>query len=277
MKAFLSGYYRRPISISETYVIAECVACGTLFQRDVPCEDLLNELYDVWIAPRQPEDDRGYAFDVQHPALSRDGHELMSAAAHLGIPLDQMVVLDWGMGWAGWARVAASLGCRAHGYDIAQSRQDLAATYGVAPDNASYDFINTEQFLEHSTDPRGIVEQLAGKLKPGGILKISVPGQAKVREVLADISCGRASLSDRRLMPLHPLEHLNCFSREALTRIGAPFGLRPVRPGWLARYAFIGHRGALDLADPRRTAKELIRPWYQWHSRTNSYIWLRKL
>ena len=38
-----------------------------------------------------------------------------------------------------------------------------------------YDFINTEQVLEHVVDPYSVINLLASLLKDNGILKISVP------------------------------------------------------------------------------------------------------
>ncbi|NBC36220.1 methyltransferase domain-containing protein [Novosphingobium sp. FSY-8] len=276
LRGYLSAYYARDVAVAGAYCALECATCATLYQRDVGNGPLLSDLYDQWMPPSRPEEDAGYRYDVTNPAASRDGHEIMVASAYLGVPLGAMHTLDYGMGWAGWARVARALGCVSHGYDLADSRMAHAAAHGILPDNGRYHFINTEQVMEHIEDPVALVGELAGKLRPGGVLKISVPAQDGVRAELARLAAGGDRVNAAGLMPLHPLEHVNAFSREGLARLGAMHGLALVRPGLATRYAFLRHAGAMDWADLPRVAKEMVRPVWQWVSPRNTYVWLQK-
>lgn len=279
--AFLVDYFNIDPAIlaGARYRVARCEACSTMFQSEVGNDALLTQLYSDWVFQiAHPEDDAMYDHDVHHPRLSRDGHEVMVAAAFLGKPLAALHTLDYGMGWACWSRIAQMLGCQSFGYDIADARMAFAERHGVRTDIAgrTFDFINTEQVLEHLTDPAGAVERLAAMLNPGGVLKISVPSQGSVAQTLDRLASGQPSVRHDEIMPLLPLEHVNSFSVAGLGRIGARFGLRPVRPNYRQRFAFLGHPGALDPRKPARVVKELVRPWYQWRNPTNLYVWLRK-
>lgn len=265
------------------YQLDECQTCGTIYQAQVGERELLTELYSKWISRTEPpENDPGYVFDVANPLKSRDGHEIMAAASFVDVPLSRMQVLDYGMGWASWSRIAVQLGCNTFGTDLADERIEFARKHGITPlrdteiGERRFHFINTEQSMEHLTDPASVVKRLAGALQPGGILKISVPSNRGVEPLLKRLNAGQPTVTHAEIMPVHPLEHVNCFTREGLARLGRRFGLKPVTPGMVDRFAFLRRRGSLAWNQPKRLAKELVRPWYQFHNPRNLYVWLRK-
>lgn len=276
ISTFINDYYREQLELPGEYRIECCSQCGTMYQAEVGGPALLDRLYSEWIKAIEPEGDANFMWDVAHPAMSRDGHELMAASSFLRVPLSQMVTLDYGAGWAGWARVAKSLGCKSHGFDLAPDRQEMAERQGIAADDSRYHFINTEQVMEHVTDPAALVAELSGKLLPGGILKISMPSNRGAKATLARLSGGQESVTHDEIMPILPLEHVNCFSRQGLRKLGGRFGLREVRPSYVDRFAFLRRKGTLDFASPKRLAKELARPFIQWRNPSNLYVWLQK-
>ena len=54
-------------------------------------------------------------------------------------------------------------------------------------------------------------------------------------------------------------------------------GLEQVRPDLASEFAFLRYRGSLRLTRPGKMAKELVRPLWQWRSRSNIYLWLHKV
>ena len=283
---FVADYYgiRPSVLAAGEYRLEQCRDCGTFFQADVGDAVLLSDLYTHWVLQTEDPETANpiYAEDVQRPELSRDGHEIMAAASFLGLPLAQLVTLDYGMGWALWARIAARLGCQSHGSDLSGPRMAFARTHGIKtvadeeiqPD--TYHFINTEQVLEHVPDPAAIVSRLAVALRPGGILKISVPSARGVEALLARLGAGQTQISYEEVMPVIPLEHVNCYTPRALKALGGRFGLSPVRPGFRHLYAFLRHPGSVDPRLPRKAVKELIRPIYQYRNPANLYIWMKR-
>jgi len=85
-----------------------------------------------------------------------------------------------------------------------------------------FEFINCEQVLEHVSDPVATVAQLAQSLVRGGYLRIAVPDGARVSRIARSASfvIGKNAV--------HPLEHVNCFTKKTLMRLGASAGLAPL-------------------------------------------------
>src|SRR5690349_7663374 len=110
---------------------------------------------------------------MAHPLESRDAHGIISAAAFLQKRPADLLTLDHGMGWAMWARVARTLGCRSHGTELSFTRAQFAREHGIdvlptdAAPEGQFDFINTDQVMEHLPQVRPTVERLAGALRPG--------------------------------------------------------------------------------------------------------------
>lgn len=258
------------------YRVEKCAECATLFQGEVGSPDFLHTLYSEWLDNEADPEAAfaDYRFDMAHPLLSRDAHEIMAISTHLKVPLGDLVLLDFGMGWGSWARTAAQLGCQSHGNDLDEKRMRYVADRGVRTiqfdeiDGLGAHFINTEQVMEHLPDPADAMATLVKGLRPGGILKISVPAPNGIEAALRS-----GGLTKENIMPLSPLEHLNCFNRRSLALLAERFGLRPVRPSYAARYAFLGQKRALDLRHPRHAAKALVRPVVQYRSRSNLYAW----
>jgi 2-polyprenyl-3-methyl-5-hydroxy-6-metoxy-1,4-benzoquinol methylase len=283
--AYLRSYYGKDTSplAGGMYDLAECGRCALIFQRHVGDREFLNELYTNWLkGDGNPERDPTYNADLRDPLSSRDGHELVAAAAYLGKPLAQLRTLDYGMGWALWARISLALGCHSYGSDLAENRMAFARQAGVKPvteaeiPDQCYDFINCEQVFEHVPDPAGLARRMAGALAPGGILKISVPSGERASETLNLLERGASQWTRDRLMPIHPLEHINCFRNQTIGALAARSGLREVRPGLTTRYAFLLRPGSLDVSRPRKLLKELARPVWQFRSRSNLYRWLQR-
>jgi SAM-dependent methyltransferase len=185
------------------------------------------------------------------------------------------------MGWAMWARVAQLLGCKSYGTELSLPRVHYARKCGVEvlqldslpPER--FDFVNTEQVMEHLPDFRTAADRLARSLRPGGILKISVPSADGIERTLWKLQHGRA-LTDAEFVPIQPLEHVNSFTARSLFKFSAGLGLKQVRPTLRQRYSFLGRTGALSLRRPKNALKELARPFYTFSNRRNLYVWLQR-
>lgn len=281
---FVRRYYKvDPARFGEArFTLVRCSRCTLLYQRMVGDAALLGELYGRWINDdNRPESDPQYRARVAKPLESRDGHEIFAAAAFLGKRPDEMATLDYGMGWGLWARIAEQLGCRSFGSELSPERVDFARAYRVLPiadaeiGGTQFDFINTEQVMEHVTALRPPLDRLAAALVPGGILKISVPSGERVEALLAALRAG-AGLSDKEWVPVQPLEHVNCFTERALAAVADELGMAIVRPTMFQRFAFVGRRDAIGLARPANAAKELARPFVQYRNPRNLYMWLQR-
>lgn len=265
------------------YKLVRCGCCSLIYQDWVGDDELLSELYERWIADHaDPDTDPGFVDNIRYPAQSRDGHELMAAAAYLQRPTNELVTLDFGMGWGLWARIARALGCDSYGFDLSRECMRYASERGVkvlAEDrigNERFHFINTEQVMEHVTEPLEVARELAGALLPGGILKVSVPSGDGVQAIIERLKGGTVEGLRDEVMPVFPLEHVNCYTSRSLDVLASNLGLEIVRPSLFQRYSFIGRHDTLSLRRPREALKELARPVYQYRNARNLYVWMRK-
>ncbi|HYJ82992.1 MAG TPA: methyltransferase domain-containing protein [Allosphingosinicella sp.] len=283
---FVRDYYHvDPAVLREApYELDRCRRCGLVYQHYVGGPELLGTLYSSWLEdPEDPERDIAtYRDEIRAIPESRDAHELMAAASYLGRPLAGLRTLDYGMGWVLWGRIAAQLGCDSFGSDLAQPRMDFAARHGVRTVTDSeipghrFDFINTEQVFEHVPQPLQLLELLAAALAPGGVIKISVPSGERIDRLLEILKEGRFKGDRDTIMPVQPLEHLNCFRRSSIRTMAGLTGLEPVRPGPWHGYAFLRYPRTIRLSRPKKALKELVRPVYQYRNPSNLYVWLRK-
>lgn len=282
---FIARHYKAdPAALSAApYELVRCKDCSLTYQKWIGDAQLLAELYGKWIADHMPpERDSNYLDLVAHPRQSRDGHEIFVAAQVMGTSPEAMTTLDYGMGWGLWARIAKQLGCHSFGTELAADRVEFARRHGIEVvgdedlGESKFDFINTEQVFEHLVDPREAAERLSKSLKPGGILKISVPSAANADAIISRLKANRLSGDLEEIMPIQPLEHINSYTPATLHKLADILRLEPARPGLFQQYGFLKWPGAIDTARPRQALKELVRPIYRTIDRSNLYLWLRK-
>jgi hypothetical protein len=79
-----------------------------------------------------------------------------------------------------------------------------------------------------------------------------------------------ASLSPETIMPVQPLEHVNCFEYETLVRLAAAAGLVPLRP----RLPLI-YNATSGWLNPVRAARLLVRPLYRHVFPKSTFVYFR--
>ena len=227
--AFLERYYegrvRREMLGGARYVITGCRACGLHFQRQVFDEEGMTFLYETAISPEASLAKRETASPAWFAGLVRDAGRIAAL-----VPAERarsVRVLDFGMGWGHWAAAAKALGHTVQGAEISERRIAFAAGLGVptadlrelAP--ASLDYVHADQVFEHLAEPAAVLAALAALLRPGGVIRIAVPDGARVGRKLQG---GWRAAKDE----LHPLEHLNAYTRPALDGLAERVGLKTV-------------------------------------------------
>jgi SAM-dependent methyltransferase len=257
------------VLVEHDYVLRACEACGLVYQEWIPSEWFARQLYERWIDPdaakRLHDEARGPAFRAQ---LLR---EIAALIDHFSRPA--LEVLDFGMGWGEWCLMAKALGCNAYGYEPSEARVIHGRRNGIATLHLDeigagrFDVIHTDQVFEHVPAPLETVRQLAGALRPGGLLKLSVPDGRGIASMLAS-----PDWSVRALNPVAPLEHVNCFTPRALRGLAAQGGLRPFEFSLRNRYA-----GILTSAQSGRArARALAAPLARHFLRERTNLWFEK-
>jgi len=151
-------------------------------------------------------------------------------------PPAQTRILDFGMGWGYWCRMAQAYGYDVSGFEMSLQRCKHAREMGLRvidklPQSEDhFDFIYANQVFEHLADPVQVLHELSLCLKSDGIIYLRVPDGRGVERRLQ--SRGWSP----ELEAIHPLEHINCFTRKTLTDLAATAGLRtfnpPLRLNW---------------------------------------------
>lgn len=253
-----------------SFELRRCAACALVYQRMVPGEGLLSDIYERWIPPSERSRlAAGYRLDDYRYCAEQVEFLILRSAR----PPDELRVLDFGLGWSEWARMARAYGCRVSGVELSQERCDYARSQGIEIIDPSelpgrqFDFINTEQVFEHLLEPRTVLATLVAALAPGGLLKLSVPeSRATLRKIERDRSL--AGLSKAQFMPVAPLEHVNSFEHRSLVALGRSLGLAPLRP----RLAQI-FDSASGWWRPRRAARLVARATYRFVYPQSTFVY----
>ena len=124
---------------------------------------------------------------------------------------------------------------QAHGYDVSGFELSLqrckhAREMGLRvidklpQSEDQFDFIFANQVFEHISDPAQVLADLCLCLKGDGIVYLRVPDGRGIDRRLQ--SHGWSPELDA----IHPLEHINCFTRKSLIDLAANAGLHPFNP-----------------------------------------------
>ena len=266
---FLSAYYPKaePIAQAEAlqggaFVILECRACGLYFQRDVPDDDFSAEIYGNWLGEDDP-------LAPHKPPMPVAYYSLMAAEVMQIIVFLQkrtgtdrrLRFLDFGQGWGYWSQMARSFGVDVYGIELSPKKVAYAKSVGLNIveisdlEHCQFDFINTEQVIEHVAEPRRVVEMLKKHLAPGGVIKLSVPDGKDMTQTLNSWNWADSLARKEEIMPIHPLEHLNCFTSDSLTHMAELCGLKRISVPLITCYAYSTDWSSLKLA-----AKNILRP-----------------
>jgi hypothetical protein len=243
------------------YALEECRDCDLIFQRMVPTEAMLAVLYDGFIDPRKLK-----AHELSRLTLANFqdvARRLTDLLLVVGKEPKDVSLLDFGFGYGRWARVAVGMGMRVFATEISPEKIAFARSLGVTVlsedelPNYAFDIVHAEQVFEHLTEPGRTFDLLSPCVADGGVFKIAVPRQGRVRTLLRrhglidwspfEYEFRRRGYNDYNAVL--PLEHLNAFSRKAIEHLARRAGMT-VRPG-----SFGGRHLDLDVGSVRDLAR----------------------
>ncbi|MFB6107130.1 MAG: class I SAM-dependent methyltransferase [Halobacteriaceae archaeon] len=230
LSEFIEGYYGGRVDVSHledgTYRIDYCADCDLYWKAYVLDDDGMAALYAEWI----PDADSAYyrAAKYDWSAVSTRMEHFSRIVGRLDRHPSDLAVLDYGMGWGPFARVANAAGCAVYGYEVADRKVRVARENGIEATDSledlrsvDFDYVHLNQVLEHVPDPAAAVETVADLLGDDGICYLAVPNAAYYGPF-------DERLVTRRVNQFHPLEHVNGFTRSSLLELGARAGLQPV-------------------------------------------------
>lgn len=215
------------------YILQECLRCGLIYQRDVLNDNMMYKLYEEWIDPEivlnSIERNRNRNYYIR---ISR---EIETIIRHFQRNPSTLQLLDFGMGWGVWSRIANAYGCNTFGFEISPTRIEYAKERGTPiltwADISlhKYDFINAEQVFEHIPEPFETFVHLSNSLTDHGVIKIGVPNGWGIKRKLICADWNAPKGSKKSLNPVAPLEHINCFTASTLIEMAQEAGFEPLK------------------------------------------------
>ena len=180
----------------ETFTVWRCRECGTLVSKD--CVDLEPYYQDY---PFLQNELNGFYRRVYAVYLGR--------LRQAGLQQDHSV-LDYGCGQALFIQYLQERGySKVAGYD------PYSATFNdKSVLDGPHDFIVAQDVIEHVEDPRALLEELSGYLRPGGCVCIGTPNAEEL-----DLS-----QPDECLNSLHQPFHIRILSKKTLLWLGEQTG-----------------------------------------------------
>jgi SAM-dependent methyltransferase len=214
MADFLETFYHGRIPLEQlavhSYRVAGCRRCHFIYQDPILDNGGMQALYQDWIDNEQ--------------SLRKKLLRMLPGRA------DRLRLLEYGMGWGYWSRMAQAYGLDVTGFELSDERREYARAMGLKvitelpPPGEHFDCLYANQVFEHLPDPLATLGQLCARLVSGGLVYIRVPDGRGI----ADRLRRRGWSPD--LDAIHPLEHINCFTRKTLIDLATGAGLHPVQP-----------------------------------------------
>jgi len=234
MKNYLDSFYNLQGGVEHnylknaTYSLKTCLKCNLIFQEYIPNNALMFKLYEEWI-----NTDIVCKEQEEYPLWYHENYskQIVNLVTYFNKTPNNLCFLDYGMGWGKWCLMAKAFGCNAYGLELSKSRIVYAENNGIKVLNekellnCKFDYINTDQVFEHIPDPLKVLQGLTKRLKPNGIIKISVPNGNIIEHVLDKMDWTAPKGHVNSVNAVAPLEHINCFKTKTIEILTKECGL----------------------------------------------------
>ncbi len=161
-----------------------CATCGIVFTHPLPTEGQLEAFYasgEGWeerISGDHPSRDAGLA-----KKQKRHDRQLALLASHLDGSAGRRS-LDFGCGQGAWLDALQAAGWETTGIEPGPGQRRIAGRrhrmIDALPAEPEFDLIVSNHVFEHLRDPMGTIRTLAGALRPGGHVLLSVPDLSRL-------------------------------------------------------------------------------------------------
>jgi len=231
LKQFIISFYQGRADLNlfanAVYRVAKCDRCSFIYQTSVLNDEGMAALYGDWVDAKVSLQKKQNA---RAKLFKQYSGQIQTVSRLFPILPGQVNILEFGMGWGYWSRMAQAFGFRVSGFELSPERAQYAGSLGVEvidklPQAGShYHFIYANQVFEHLSSPLETLQQLQARLRPDGVIYLRVPDARGVEKVL------KQSGWSSELDAIHPLEHINCFTRESLCQLAWRAGLVAFQP-----------------------------------------------
>lgn len=216
---------------NEVFQLEECSDCKLIYQKFIPDNYSLFLLYTKWISFTKAFE----KYERFRPINKLDANYTMLRDVCQYLNSRDLKCFDYGFGHAHLLKQAQIFGMDLYGSELNPIQIEYAKQYGIKIINFTksepppkMDIIFCEQVLEHTADPRSVMDDIVKISKRGTLLHLSVPDSANVNKTLKSIDWLTADGDRSRIMPFSPLEHINSFKYDNLLRLAQSYGFRRI-------------------------------------------------
>ncbi len=216
---FIFKYYKSKelmkILQNEIYELCECTYCNGIFQKNIPDKNFLNFLYNELISSVESLNKKVHYIKNQEKKLNQD---FIMIKTLFDKKIDKIKILEFGSGWGFWSKFMLSKSLnvttcefsdKRHQHLIENKIQNFKSLDNL---NMKFDFIYSEEVLEHVTSPVDTLKKLKNILSENGYMFHRFPSSFLFRNKLRKNYIPRKDCA-------HPLEHINIINRKSFVQM----------------------------------------------------------
>ena len=230
LQTFINNYYQSVLLDqklqNETYEISQCINCEGLFQTFIPDDNFSNFLYNNLISANDSLKKKADYFIKNKNKLNED---MLLVSSLFNKKIDKIKILEFGCGWGYWSKFMQSKLFNITTCEFSEKRHNHLISNKILNfrnlDQISdkFDFIYSEEVLEHISSPLETLMQLKNLLAKDGFMLHRFPSTFLFKEKLIynykpKKDCG------------HPLEHINLINKKSFLRMCKKINLNIYNP-----------------------------------------------
>ncbi len=219
LRNFISMYYKSKflaeILENDFYEICECFDCSGMFQKYEPDEEFSDFLYDKIISSENSFQKKTDYLEKNRNKLNQD---FLMISGLLSNQTSDIKILEFGSGWGSWSKFMKSKLLNITTCEFSEKRHKHLLENGINnikhidEINDKFDFIYSEEVLEHVSSPLNILNKLKKLLKANGFMFHRFPSSYNFKKKL------NAEYTPNKDCA-HPLEHLNIFNKRSFLKM----------------------------------------------------------
>lgn len=216
-----------PIKIlkNEKYIILECKKCSGIFQRNILNKIYSEKFYEKYV----PQNEALEKKNKNKRYLNKIFDYEISLLASYFQNEKKISVLEIGAGWGFWSLHAKNKNIDVTAIELSKTRIEYLKKKNIKVFSSTknlkkkYNFIFSDQTLEHLSHPLEELKKFKNMLKKDGLIFIKVPPGIYIKKKLNS----NYEICDDELIPL---EHINVFNRNVNQIMAKKLNLRYLYP-----------------------------------------------
>ena len=236
LKNFLSSYYKNDEIISllksDVYEIVECNHCEGMFQKYIPDEEFSYYIYEKLISPEESYNKKKNIIKTNYKEYTLDSKIIRNLIKKNN---NEIKILEFGCGWGFWAKFMKELNFDVETVEISDSRIDFLNENKIhnyknlSEINKKFDFIFSNQAMEHISNPLKTLKDLTDKLNEDGFMFHKFPSSFFFKSKLTKNYKPKKDCA-------HPLEHINILNFESFKKMCEKNNLKQ---GYISHLSFV--------------------------------------